>query len=146
MKKSLTIGLICMTALCLVACGNNSSKKADNSSKDSSSLTAKKKADAKKASIKKAKAESENKAKSSSLVASSSKSTNYNSQDENSSSSQNTGINMDPNTLTGFLNKYGESPAAYKMDHEGMTAEQALAATPDDMETSGELQTEHSPQ
>lgn len=52
----------------------------------------------------------------------------------------------DPTTLTGFIAKYGESPAAYKMDHNGMTAQQALAATPDNMETSGEIQTEHSPQ
>jgi hypothetical protein len=38
------------------------------------------------------------------------------------------------------------SPAAYKMVHDGMTPQQALAATPDNMETSGEIQTEHSPQ
>ncbi|MYV04651.1 hypothetical protein [Furfurilactobacillus milii] len=49
------------------------------------------------------------------------------------------GISMDENTLTGFLNKYGESPAAYKIDH-GMSVQQALNSTPDNMLSSGEIQ------
>ncbi|KRL53155.1 hypothetical protein [Furfurilactobacillus rossiae] len=49
------------------------------------------------------------------------------------------GISMDENTLTSFLNKYGESPAAYKIDH-GMSVQQALNSTPDNMLSSGEIQ------
>lgn len=50
---------------------------------------------------------------------------------------------MDEKTLSGFVNKYGESPAAYKMQHDGMTALQALQSTPDYMKTSGEKQTQY---
>jgi hypothetical protein len=46
----------------------------------------------------------------------------------------------EPGNIHDFVNKYGESPAAYKMDHYGMSADQALANTPDTMKTSGELQ------
>lgn len=46
----------------------------------------------------------------------------------------------DSGNIHDFVNKYGESPAAYKMDHYGMSADQALANTPDTMKTSGELQ------
>ena len=52
-------------------------------------------------------------------------------------------ISMDENTLTGFLNKYGESPALYKMEHDGMSKLKALQSTPDDMKTSGEKQTQY---
>lgn len=45
-------------------------------------------------------------------------------------------------TLTSFLNKYGESPAAYLSDHYGMSAKEALYATPDNLESFGERQTE----
>ena len=51
-------------------------------------------------------------------------------------------IPTDETTLTGFINKYGESPASYKMDH-GMTQKDALASTPDDMCSSGEIQMKH---
>lgn len=46
--------------------------------------------------------------------------------------------------LHDFVNRYGMSPAAYKMQHDGMTAQQALDATPDNMKTTGELQLQHS--
>lgn len=46
-------------------------------------------------------------------------------------------------TLSEFVNKYGMSPAAYKMEHEGMSQKQALASTPDGMKSSGEKQTEY---
>lgn len=49
-------------------------------------------------------------------------------------------------SLTDFVNKYGMSPAAYRMVKMGMSEEEALKATPDDKESSGELQSEHSPQ
>lgn len=49
-------------------------------------------------------------------------------------------------SLTDFINKYGMSPAAYRMEKMGMSEEEALKVTPDDKESSGELQNEHSPQ
>ncbi|MFK5676070.1 hypothetical protein [Ligilactobacillus sp. LYQ60] len=48
------------------------------------------------------------------------------------------------NNLHDFVNRYGMSPAAYKMQHDGMTAQQALDATPDNLKTTGELQLQHS--
>ncbi|QDJ58860.1 hypothetical protein [Weissella sagaensis] len=44
--------------------------------------------------------------------------------------------------LTAFLNKYGVSPAQWLVQNKGMSIEDALYATPDEQETSGELQTE----
>ncbi|QFR68481.1 hypothetical protein [Companilactobacillus paralimentarius] len=41
--------------------------------------------------------------------------------------------------MTGFVNKYGVSPALYKEQH-GMSTLQALQSTPDDMKTFGEQQ------
>lgn len=52
------------------------------------------------------------------------------------------GISYDENTLTGFVNKYGESPAAYKVEHNRMSQLQALESTPDSMKTFGEKQTQ----
>lgn len=46
----------------------------------------------------------------------------------------------EPQTLTAFVNKYGISPAAYKVQYQGMSEEQALRSTPDAMKTSGEMQ------
>ena len=46
----------------------------------------------------------------------------------------------EPQTLTAFVNKYGMSPAAYKVQYQGMSEEQALRSTPDAMKTSGEMQ------
>lgn len=50
---------------------------------------------------------------------------------------------MNEHTLTGFINKYGVSPALYKMQHEGMSKLKALQSTPDDMKTFGEKQTQY---
>lgn len=55
----------------------------------------------------------------------------------------NEAISMDENTLTGFINKYGMTPAAYKMQVEGMSKEEALSSTPQNMKTSGEIQSEY---
>lgn len=46
----------------------------------------------------------------------------------------------EPSTLTEFINKYGMSPVAYKMQYEGMSEEEALQSTPNDMKSSGEIQ------
>lgn len=45
------------------------------------------------------------------------------------------------NSLSDFVNKYGESPAAYLSDHKGYSAKQALDMLPDGMMTFGERQT-----
>lgn len=52
-------------------------------------------------------------------------------------------VQSEPQTLTEFVNKYGMSPAAYKMQYEGMSELQALQSTPDGMKTSGEIQLQH---
>lgn len=46
----------------------------------------------------------------------------------------------EPSTLTEFIDKYGMSPVAYKMQYEGMSEEEALRTTPNDMKSSGEIQ------
>lgn len=46
----------------------------------------------------------------------------------------------EPTTLTDFVNKYGMSPVAYKVQYYGMTEEEALRDTPDHMKSSGEMQ------
>ena len=53
-------------------------------------------------------------------------------------------INTDETTLSGFINKYGMSPAMYKIQNEGMSEEDALRSTPNSMKTSGEIQLGHS--
>lgn len=53
-------------------------------------------------------------------------------------------ISTDETTLSGFINKYGMSPAMYKIQNEGMSEEDALRSTPDSMKTSGEIQLGHS--
>ncbi|KRL84580.1 DUF5067 domain-containing protein [Ligilactobacillus apodemi] len=45
-------------------------------------------------------------------------------------------------TLSDFINKYGVTPAVYKVQKFGMSPEEALKSTPDELETSGEIQTE----
>lgn len=42
--------------------------------------------------------------------------------------------------LHDFVNRYGESPAAYLSEHNGMSPEQAVQSVPDTMKTSGEIQ------
>ena len=46
----------------------------------------------------------------------------------------------EPTTLTDFVNTYGMSPAAYKIQYEGMSEEEALRSTPKEMKSSGEIQ------
>lgn len=43
------------------------------------------------------------------------------------------------NSLTDYVNQHGMSPTAQKVD-QGMSVQNALASTPDDMKTSGEIQ------
>lgn len=52
------------------------------------------------------------------------------------------GYSIDETTLTGFLNKYGMTPVAYKIQ-QGMSEDEALSSTPRDMKMSGEIQSEY---
>ena len=141
MKK---IGLICATALLgmsLTACGSQSTKKASSSSKTSSSKVVKHNKKAKKHTEKK----QESVSSSSSSVANSSnqQTTKQQPQANNSqqASSNNGNGQLPPSTdLHDFVNRYGESPAAYLSDHYGMSPEQAVQSVPNDMKTSGEIQ------
>lgn len=49
-------------------------------------------------------------------------------------------VSTDTSTLTGFLNVYGMTPAAYKVTVDGMSEEDALRNTPKEMKTSAEIQ------
>lgn len=63
--------------------------------------------------------------------------------------SQNDGSNVpydngDPNTdIHSFINKYGTTPAGWLVQNKGMSVKDALAATPNNMQTSGEIQDEY---
>ena len=46
-------------------------------------------------------------------------------------------------SLSDFVNRYGVSPSLYLVQHNGMSIKEALDAVPDNMKTSGELQTQH---
>lgn len=141
MKK---IGLICATALIgmsLTACGSQSTKKASSSSKTSSSKVVKHHKKANKHSEKK----QESVSSSSSSVAnySNQQTTKQQPQANNSqqASSNNGNGQLPPSTdLHDFVNRYGESPAAYLSDHYGMSPEQAVQSVPNNMKSSGEIQ------
>ena len=56
-------------------------------------------------------------------------------------SSNNGNGQLPPSTdLHDFVNRYGESPAAYLSDHYGMSPEQAVQSVPNNMKSSGEIQ------
>lgn len=145
MKK---IGLICTVALAgmsLAACGNQSSSKASSSSKTSSKV------------VKKHKKHNKNKQSSSSSASSNENQDNQNTQPQTNNAQSNSQqrqasqqnaqpVNNDPTQsgdIHSFVNQYGVSPALYKMQHYGMSQQQALDSTPDNMKTSGELQVQH---
>ena len=140
MKK---IGLICATALLgmsLTACGSQSTKKASSSSKTSSSKVVKHHKKANKHSEKKQESSSSN--ASSVANSSSQQATNQQAQGNNNqqASASNNG-QLPPSTdLHDFVNRYGESPAAYLSDHYGISPEQAVQSVPDNMKSSGEIQ------
>lgn len=60
-----------------------------------------------------------------------------------SKSSTNGNAKLPPATdIHDFINKYGVSPVLYKTQHFGMSDKEALDSTPDNMKTSGELQSQ----
>ncbi|WP_233605430.1 DUF3862 domain-containing protein [Pediococcus pentosaceus] len=67
-----------------------------------------------------------------------------NSNQSNSKKTASNSVNDDTTqlTLSEFVNKYGMSPAAYKIKYQGMSQKEALASTPDGMKSSGEKQSE----
>lgn len=139
MKK---IGLICAVALAgmsLAACGNQSSSNKASSSK-----------------VVKHHKKQNKREQSPSISASSSINNHQNTQSQNSNASNQVQgqqsnqatqtTNNDPTQsgdIHSFVNQYGVSPALYKMQHYGMSQQQALDSTPDNMKTSGELQVQH---
>lgn len=143
MKKISLICAVALAGLSLTACGSNSSKKASSSSKVSSSKVVK---HHKKAKHSKKKVNKSKHASSSSAVSASSQ---QNQQQQTQASngqqqaSQNNGQLPPANDLSDFVNRYGESPAAYLMDHSGMSQQQALNSVPDTMKSSGEIQSQN---
>ena len=149
MKK---IGLIFAALLVcgsLTACGSQSTK-AKNSSSEISSL---KKENSQ---LKHKHHKKQNKKKQSSSSSASSNNSQNVQQQRNvtqstpqqgqASQQNNQQVNSDPTQsgdIHSFVNQYGVSPALYKMQHYGMSQQQALDSTPDNMKTSGELQTQH---
>lgn len=137
MKK---MGLICAAVLLcggLAGCGNSSSHKATSSSRASSSKVVKHR---KKSSSKKQSSSSSSVASQQAISQSTTQqSTNQQGQQSTIQSSNNAAAPQASN-LSDFVNRYGESPAAYMMDHYGMSQSQALNSVPDNMKSSGELQ------
>ena len=146
MKK---IGLICATvlmSLTLTACGSSSSQKSNKKSSSSSVTTTK--------AVKHHKTHKESKentqSSSSSATSSDSQASQTSSQQQavqstqqsnSQPASQSNSNGLPPaNDLHDFVNRYGESPAAYLAEHNGMSPEQAVQSVPDTMKTSGEIQ------
>ena len=138
MKKISLICAVALAGLSLTACGSNSNRKTSSSSKASSSKVVK---HHKKAKHSKKKASSSN--SSSAVSASSQQNQQQQTQTSNGQqqASQNNRQGLPPATdAYDFANKYGVSPALWKMQHYGMSAKDALMSTPKNMRTTGENQ------
>lgn len=146
MKK---IVLVCCASLLAVGLGGCGKKEIHNQTKHVKSEKIKKSSSSKKAS-------SSSKSSSSAAISSSSQ-TNTSQVSSITASVQSTQQtstvqtqqnnnqqNASADNLQDFIAKYGVSPAEYKVQHDGMTPQQALDATPDNMKTTGELQLQHS--
>lgn len=138
MKKISLLCAIALAGLSLTACGSNSSKKASSSSKASSSKVVK---HHKKAKRSKKVNKSKHASSSSAVSASSQQNQQQQAQASNGQqqASQNNGQLPPASDIHDFVNRYGVSPALWKMQH-GMNAKDALMSTPEDMRTSGENQ------
>ncbi len=140
MKKISLICAVALAGLSLTACGSNSSKKASSSSKASSSKVVK---HHKKAKRSKKVNKSKHASSSSAVSASSQQNQQQQTQASNGQqqASQNNEQGLPPATdAYDFANKYGVSPALWKMQHYGMSAKDALMSTPKNMRTTGENQ------
>lgn len=152
MKKLILISTVLLAGLSLSACGNNNKQAA--SSSDSSKESSLKAANA---SLKHRISQQKKQSKtiSSSIDSSSSSFSDQQSANTSGSSSQSQAPSTQASNNQGsqnvdnfngdihdFINTYGETMAAYKIDH-GMSVKDALNSTPDDMKTSGELQDQY---
>ncbi len=139
-KIAITFCLLAVAGLSLSACGNNSSSKS-SSSKPKSTKVVKHKHHKKnkKRSAKKASANKQAAASSSAVSSSNQQQGQQTTNGQQQGSSANG--QLPPSTdLHDFVNRYGESPAAYLSDHYGMSPEQAVQSVPDNMKSSGEIQ------
>ncbi len=152
MKK---VVLVCLTALMgmtFSACGSSSSQKSTTSSNSSSKATKVVK-HRKMANSEKKQSQSSTSSQQSSSQNANGQSTNTQQSGQNSgqqqavtqapqqSTSQSSNNGLPPaSNLHDFVNRYGESPAAYLAEHNGMSPEQAVQSVPDTMKTSGEIQ------
>lgn len=154
MKK---IGLICtalLAGISLTACSNSVSQKSNKKSSSSSITTTKavKHHNVHKGSKKDTQSSSSSATSSDSQVSqTSTQQSGQNSsqqqavqstqQSNSQQASQSNSNGLPPaNDLHDFVNRYGESPAAYLAEHNGMSPEQAVQSVPDTMKTSGEIQ------
>lgn len=138
MKKISLIAAAIFASMSLAACGNSSSHKTTKQASSSSKVVHHK--HHKKQQHKKKAASSSSNSVSSS-VSSSSNNQQQAQQGQQTQQSQNGNGQLPPaSDLHDFVNRYGESPAAYLMDHEGMSQTQALNSVPMNMKTSGEIQ------
>ena len=152
MKRLILISTVLLAGLSLSACGNNNTQAArsSESSKESSLKAAN-------ASLKHriSQQKKQSKTNSSSIESSSSSFSDQQSANTSGSSSQSQASSTQTSNNQGsqnvdnfngdihdFINTYGETMAAYKIDH-GMSVKDALNSTPDDMKTSGELQDQY---
>ncbi|MDD6407210.1 MAG: hypothetical protein PUF82_04335 [Lactobacillus equicursoris] len=160
--KKIIILLACLSALTLSACqtstkptGQASSSKTASTHKSSSKSKAAPRKSSPAKQLKSAKQSSAVKNSSSSASSKASSSSSSSNSDASSSSSSSAASSSSSNapagyqalfegeTLTSFVNKYGESPAAYLSEHYGLSIKEALYATPDSLETFGEMQSEN---
>lgn len=165
-KRQLTSALLCLSLLLLAGCSDQSSNKADasSSSKAKSERLAKESSKKKASESEQQKRDSQSQADSASIeqneidadnafaeLEAATQESSSATEDHTTSNSEQQQAGSQPSngelppfdgTLTDFLNKYGMTPAAYKVQHFGMTPMEALQSTPDILETSGEIQTE----
>lgn len=147
MKHILLLSATALVCLSLAACGNQASSHHSAASSSTSSKVVKhhKSHQHKAKQSKKETSQSSNSSNNStnnSATSSNRNNTEQSQQQASTSSSTQNSKNADPSAdnLSDFVNKYGESPAAYKMDHDGMSARDALMSTPNNMKSSGEIQ------
>jgi hypothetical protein len=165
-KRQITSALLCLSLLLLAGCSDQSSNKADasSSSKAKSERLAKESSKKKASESEQQKRDSQSQADSASIeqneidadnafaeLEAATQESSSATEDHTTSNSEQQQAGSQPSngelppfdgTLTDFLNKYGMTPAAYKVQHFGMTPMEALQSTPDILETSGEIQTE----
>lgn len=125
------ITLICATALLgmsLAACSNQSTKNASSNSSSATSSSQK---------------QGQQDQQGQSTTGQQNSNTNQQQGQANNGRQQSASNNgqLPPSSdLHDFVNRYGESPAAYLSDHYGMTPEQAVQSVPNNMKSSGEIQ------